>query len=205
MIEYLIAFATVIALNVIPFLMPPTWLVLAFFHNNFAFDAAALALVGAVASTIGRFALSHLGTYFRRFTNRERKRDMALVGKAAKQHPVKSFFVTLLFSLSPFPSNVYFIGVGLARARSAAIFAGFFIGRLISYYLLIRAAQVLFSSIEDIVASKLLQVLLIDIAGVVFMLIFLMVDWSLLMQKRKLRFVPLKMPWKKKKKIRKRK
>ena len=196
MLEYLVAFAIVVVLNVVPLLMPPTWLVLAFFYKNFMFDALLLALVGAVASTTGRAMLSYLGTYFRRFTNTERKRDMDIVGKAAKHHPIKSFLVTFLFSLSPFPSNVYFIGVGLAKARSVPIFTGFFTGRLISYYALIRAAQVLFNSIEEIIAGKLAQMLIIDAAGVIFMLIFLMIDWSLLMQKRRLKFVPLKMPWK---------
>lgn len=199
MLEYLIAFVTVLILNIVPFLMPPTWLVLAFFYNNFAFDVLTLAIVGAVASTTGRVVLSYIGTYFRRFTNKERRKDMDLVGKIAKQHPIKSFFVTFLFSLSPFPSNIYFLGVGFAKARSAAIFLGFFAGRLISYYALIRAAQIIFNSIEEIIAGKLAQVLIIDAAGIIFMLIFLMVDWSLLMQKRKLRFVPLKMPWKSKK------
>ena len=202
MIDYLIVFLTVIVVNVVPFLMPPTWLVLAFFYNNFIFDAGLLALTGAVASTSGRAMLSYLGTYFRRFAGRERKRDMELVGRIARQHPIKSFLFTLLFSLSPFPSNVYFLGVGLAKARNAAIFAGFFIGRLISYYLLIRTAQIIFNSLGDIFASKLLQVIVIDLAGIAAMLLFLMVDWSLLVKKRKLKFVPLKMPWTRRKRVR---
>ncbi len=199
MLEYLIAFVTVIVLNVVPFLMPPTWLVLGFFYNTFPFDALALATIGAVCSTSGRVLLSHFSSYFRRFMHKERRKDMDLVGKKAKQHSGKSFLVTFLFSLSPFPSNVYFIGVGLARARHWPIFAGFFAGRLISYYLLIRAAQIIFSSIEEIFASRLAQVLVIDVAGIIFMLLFLMVDWSLLMEKRRLRIVPLELPFRKKK------
>ena len=197
MFDYLIVFLTVVVLNIVPLFMPPTWIVLAFFYNNFAFDVLALAVTGAVASTIGRFVLSHFGTYFRRFTNKERKKDMDIVGKIAKQNPVKSFFVTFLFSLSPFPSNVYFLTVGLTKARTIPVFLGFFIGRLISYYILIRAAQVFFNRLEDIFASKFLQVFVIDVIALVFMLLFLMVDWSLLLKKRKLKFVPLKLPHRK--------
>src|SRR3990167_7193854 len=148
MIEYILAFFAVIIINVVPFLMPPTWLVLGFFYTNFTFDVTLLAVVGAIASTIGRFILSHLGTYSRRFAGNKSKKDMDIIGKIAKRHPVKSFFVTFLFSLSPFP-------------------------------------------------SKLLQVIVMDVAGIVFMLIFIMVDWSLLIQKRRLKLVPLKLPWKK--------
>ncbi|MEK6887751.1 MAG: hypothetical protein AABX14_02280, partial [Candidatus Aenigmatarchaeota archaeon] len=74
MIEYILAFFAVIIINVVPFFMPPTWLVLGFFYTNFTFDVALLAFVGAVASTCGRFILSHLGTYFRRFSGKERKK-----------------------------------------------------------------------------------------------------------------------------------
>ncbi|HLD38927.1 MAG TPA: hypothetical protein VJB05_01280 [archaeon] len=197
MIEYILAFFAVIIINVVPFLMPPTWLVLGFFYTNFTFDVTLLAVVGAIASTIGRFILSHLGTYSRRFAGNKRKKDMDIIGKIAKRHPVKSFFVTFLFSLSPFPSNVYFITVGLARARIIPIFLGFFSGRLVSYYVLILTTRVIFNSINDVFSSKLLQVIVMDVAGIVFMLIFIMVDWSLLIQKRRLKLVPLKLPWKK--------
>src|SRR3989338_866290 len=197
MIEYILAFFAVIIINVVPFFMPPTWLVLGFFNTNFAFDAMLLAVVGAIASTIGRFILSYLGTYSRRFAGSERKKDMDVIGKIARKHSLKSFFVTLLFSLSPFPSNVYFITVGLARARIIPIFLGFFAGRLVSYYVLILTTRVIFDSINDIFSSKLLQVIVMDIAGIVFMLILIMVDWSLLIQKRRLKLVPFKLPWKK--------
>ena len=197
MFNYIFVFLAVLVINVVPLFMPPTWLVLAFFYRNFVFDALLLALVGALASTTGRVVLSQIGTYSRRFINRERKRDMDIVGKIAKKNPLKSFFVTFLFSLSPFPSNVYFLTVGLAKARNIPIFTGFFVGRLISYYILIRSAQIIFNSIGDIFSSKLVQIAVIDVIGVIFMLLFIMVDWSLLLEKRKLKFVPLKMPLKK--------
>ena len=193
----LIVFLTAVVINVVPLFMPPTWLILAFFYKNFVIDALVLAVVGAIGSTTGRIMLSYLGTYFRRFASKERNKDMDIVGKMAKKNPIKSFFVTFLFSLSPFPSNVYFLTVGLAKARIIPIFAGFFAGRVISYYLLIQAAQALFSKIEDIFSSKLTQVLVIDLVGIAFMFLFIMVDWPLLLKKRKLRFIPLKLPWKK--------
>ena len=195
MLNYLIVFLTVIAINIVPFLMPPTWLVLAFFYNNFVFDALLLAVIGAIASTCGRFILSYFGTFFRRFISKERKKDMDIVGRVAKQNPAKSFFVTLAYSLSPFPSNVYFLTVGLAKARAVPVFAGFFIGRLVSYYALIETSTIFFRSLDRLFSSKLLQIAVIDIAAVIFMLLFIMIDWSTMIEKRKLRFVPLKLSW----------
>jgi len=193
MIDYLTIFATVIVVNVVPFLMPPTWLVLGFFYNSFTFDPLMLAIVGAIASTTGRFMLTYIGSFSRRFMGKQRKKDMDFVGLEAREHPVKSFFVTLLFSLSPFPSNVYFLGVGFARARSAAIFAGFFTGRLISYYVLIRVTGVFFASIGEIFADKLTQIIVIDAIGIVFMFVFLAVDWKTLINERKLKFIPIRL------------
>ena len=193
MIDYLTVFVTVVVINVVPFLMPPTWLVLGFFYKNFTFDPLTLALVGAVASTTGRFMLTYIGSFSRRFMGKQRKKDMDFIGRAAAVHPVKSFFVTLLMALSPFPSNVYFLGVGITKARRVAVFAGFFIGRLISYYVLIRVTGVFFTSISDMFADTLTQIIVIDAIGVVFMLLFIAVDWKTLIKERKLKFIPIRL------------
>jgi membrane protein YqaA with SNARE-associated domain len=189
MINYLIMFLAVIGINVIPFLMPPTWLVLAFFYHNYAFNILLLAAVGAIASTLGRIILSYIGTFSRKAMNKKRQKDMDFVGTAARTHPVKSFFVTFLFSLSPFPSNVYFLGVGMAKARSAAVFAGFFIGRLISYYVMMLTSAIFFTKLEEIFASKLTQIIVIDAIGIIFMAIFLIIDWKTLIKEKRLKFI----------------
>ncbi len=193
MINYLTVFLAIVGINVVPFLMPPTWLVLAFFYHNYAFDILLLAVVGAIASTTGRAMLSYIGTFSRKAMNKRRRSDMDFVGAAAREHPVKSFLVTFVFSLSPFPSNVYFLGVGMAKARSAAIFTGFFLGRLISYYAMMLTSAFFFTRLEEIFADKLTQIIVIDLIGIVFMVIFMVVDWKTLVKEKRIKFIPLKL------------
>jgi len=192
MFSYLVVFATVVTINVIPVLMPPTWIVLASLHHAFGYDAFLLALVGAIASTTGRFLLTYIGTFFRRFANTKRKKSMDALAGVVNRHPVKSFGVTFLYALSPLPSNIYFATLGIAKSRPISVMAGFFLGRLISYYTLIVTSQMLFMRLDKIIESRLLQIAVVDIFGIIVMLIVVMIDWNALIRKKKLKILPIK-------------
>jgi hypothetical protein len=189
MIQYLIAFLTVVVINVVPMFMPPTWIVLTIFYNNGEFDPLLLAFVGAVASLTGRIMLTHMSIFSRRFISKARKKSLDTIKIIVDKNPVKSFFATLLFALSPFPSNVYFITLGLAKSRSVAVFAGFFIGRLISYYVLILTATIIFRQIRDIIAGTWEQLFFTNMAALVLMVLFVMIDWDAFIRKRKIKFI----------------
>ncbi len=192
MLNYIVVFFTVVVINVVPLLMPPTWIVLAFFREKFIFDPFFLALVGAAGSTIGRLLLTYLGTLSRRFIGRKRISNLDFIGKAVKKNPDKSFFVTFLFALSPFPSNVYFATLGLAKSRTVSVFAGFFTGRVISYYILILSAHIILQRFEDIFTGRLTQIVVIDAVAVISMIIFIMIDWESLVVRKRLKLIPLK-------------
>lgn len=192
MLEYLFVFVSVIGLNLLPLFGPPTWMILALFYVNAPFDPFLLALVGAIASCIGRYLITYLGTYFERFFNKKRRADMHFVGRKIKGSPAKSFLATFGLSLSPISSSVYFIAVGLVEARTIPIFLGFFVGRLASYYVLILTAQAVFDSLAGIVADRFIQVVAMDGICLVFVVFFVMVDWRTVIEKRKLKFIPIR-------------
>ena len=59
---FFIIFLVVFVLNVIPILAPPTWSVLSFIAIRFNSNIILLAVVGAVAATLGRLVLAKLST-----------------------------------------------------------------------------------------------------------------------------------------------
>jgi hypothetical protein len=193
MYNYLIVFLTVVGINLVPLFMPPTWLVLALFYVNFPSSIIVLALLGASASTIGRFGLTYVGTFFRRFMGTKEQKNMDYLGVGIRTHPVKSFFITLVYALSPLPSNVYFITLGLSRVRAIPIFLGFFFGRLISYSVLLFVSREIFRHLARMFTETWIQVAIIDVVGVIFMIIFISMDWHALMTKGKLKFMPLRL------------
>src|SRR5579864_3533258 len=56
---YLVVFAVVFGVNLLPAFGPPTWALLVFFRLHWHIDPVALVLVGAVAAASGRLILAH--------------------------------------------------------------------------------------------------------------------------------------------------
>jgi hypothetical protein len=154
---YLGVFLLVFGLNVVPFFMPPTWIVLStlFFLFPQQFNPLLLALVGAFASTFGRVVLCRIGVASRRLIGENRKKSMDRVGQALRSKRYGGFVLTFLYALSPLPSNAYFITMGTMRCFFFSIFLGFWLGRLISYAVTINVAGVAFSSLAGVLASQI--------------------------------------------------
>lgn len=136
LIAYLLDFVT----NIIPLFMPPTWLLLSFFHLHYDLPVWLLAPGGAVCSTAGRYVLAvgsrNLGTRF--LPERERK-NVTDLGEFIR-HKKLSFIGVLFYAFGPIPSSHLFIAAGLAKLNLRVVAAAFFLGRLVSYTVLVAGA-----------------------------------------------------------------
>jgi uncharacterized membrane protein YdjX (TVP38/TMEM64 family) len=183
-------FALVFGINVIPFLMPPSWMVLASIYAAFpAFNPLYLALIGATASTLGRFVLMLLSSKTRNLMGEKRKRSLDAIAKYLEGKKYAYFIISLIFAIGPLPSNMLFIGYGIIKARTAGIFLGFWIGRSISYFVLISISSVAFKPLIDVFSNHLIGIIVLDMAGVASVVAFAMVDWEMLIIKRKIVFM----------------
>lgn len=192
---YLGVFLLVLGLNVVPFFMPPTWIVLStlFFLFPQQFNPLLLALVGAFASTFGRVILSRIGAASRRLMGENRKRSMDRAGQALRSKKYGGFVLTFLYALTPLPSNAYFITMGTMRCHFFTIFLGFWLGRLISYVVTVHVAGVAFSSLSGVLASQMQAMVLLDVLAILGMVVFAFVDWEKLIQERRIAFIKPKL------------
>jgi uncharacterized membrane protein YdjX (TVP38/TMEM64 family) len=188
---YVGIFLLVFVLNVIPFFMPPTWIVLSTIYFLFPqqFNLILLAFTGAFASTFGRVFLSRIGMASRSLMRDERKRSMDRAGQALKSKKYGGFLLSFFFALSPLPSNVYFLTMGTMKCRYFSIFLGFWLGRLISYGVTIGVANVAFHSLAEVLASQMQAVVIVDSLGIISMIIFAFIDWEVLIQERRITFI----------------
>lgn len=134
MTNYLILFAIVLGVNLMPAFGPPTWSIIALYTLNTNLAVPLLILVGAIAAALGRFLLGHatrlLGSRFLP----GRVRDNLDVARKALERNQRNAIIGLgLFALSPVPSAQLFEAAGIAGVRLARFTAAFFLGRLISY------------------------------------------------------------------------
>lgn len=188
---YASVFFLVFVMNVIPFFMPPTWMILSTLYFLFPqqFDPILLAITGAFASTFGRVVLCRIGVVSRGLMSEERKRSMDRAGKALRSKKYSGFLLSFLFALSPLPSNVYFLTIGTMKCYYFSVFLGFWLGRLISYGVTINIAHIAFNSLAEVLASQIQAVIIVNSLGIISMIIFTFIDWEKLIQERRIVFI----------------
>ena len=194
--SYLGIFLLLIGINAAPILMPPTWIVLSsFFALDSSLDPLLLALVGATGATIGRLILKNLSSFFRRFVGKEQKSNLDAIGNFLNRKKFGYVLTSFLFAATPLPSNMLFVAYGMMRAKSIGLYFGFWVGRLMSYYIMITISSVVLTPFLELFEDKIIGILVADIVGIGVVVIFTCINWKTLLLERKLQFVRPKL-WK---------
>ena len=194
--SYFGIFLLLIGINAAPILMPPTWIVLSsFFALDSSLDPLLLALVGATGATIGRLILKNLSGFFRRFVGKEQKSNLDTIGNFLNRKKFGYVLTSFLFAATPLPSNMLFVAYGMMRAKSIGLYFGFWLGRVLSYYIMITISSVVLAPFLELFEDKIIGILLADVVGIGVVVVFTCINWQTLLLERKLRFVRPKL-WK---------
>jgi membrane protein YqaA with SNARE-associated domain len=148
MAEILLAFVVLIilifVLNLIPVFAPPTWMALAFVGFQFPeTNPWALALVGAVAATLGRLTLALLSHKIigKKLLSQAQRANIDVIKQRLRKRKTLTFSVFLSYAFSPLPSNFLFIAYGLTGLPLPRGALPFFLGRFVSYAFFILGGQ----------------------------------------------------------------
>ena len=192
-------FVLILILNVVPAFVPPTWTVLSLIYVMFPeyFSPLPLALVGCIASTLGRVVLSYVGTASRGIMGEKRKEGLSDLRNRIESRKWGGFVLSLAVALSPLPSNAYFIAIGVMKYQVIGVFAGFMLGRFFSYWLTISLTKVAAHSFRDLFGSELYVVAIIDLISIASIIAFALIDWHKLIEERKIGFLRPKIKGKK--------
>ena len=194
--SYFGIFLLLIGINAAPILMPPTWIVLSsFFALDSSLDPLLLALVGATGATIGRLVLKNLSSFFRRFVGKEQKSNLDTIGNFLNRKKFGYVLTSFLFAATPLPSNMLFVAYGMMKAKSIGLYFGFWVGRLLSYYIMITISSIVLTPFLELFEDKIIGILVADIVGIGVVVIFTCINWKTLLLERKLQFVRPKL-WK---------
>jgi membrane protein YqaA with SNARE-associated domain len=190
--EYSYLFITLIIflLSVIPILTPPTWMVVvAAYMINPSLDPILLSILGASAAIGGRLILFQFSSFGRKYINETRKNSLDRLKKYLEKTKYGYFLGTMIFALTPLPSNMLFISYGIMKARSIGIIAGFWIGRFIVYLLMINLSNYFFKSFNDLFKNDITFTILVDITGIAMTLLIIFINWDILISQHKLVFI----------------
>ncbi|MBT4191740.1 MAG: hypothetical protein HOE11_00370 [Candidatus Diapherotrites archaeon] len=168
--------------NVIPAFAPPPFLILSYFYINSTTNLPALVFVGVTASTIGRYLLAKLsGIFTFRFASRKEKHEMNFLREKLSGTMRERFLFSMIYSITPLPTNILFIIVGATRMKLKAITIGFAVGRTIQYSILVAFTGNVFKSL--LMSNDLLFIVVSGVFSVVVLIIFFLMDWEKILKK----------------------
>ncbi len=185
-LAYLSLAGTVLGINVIPFLMPPTWIILAFFVAKYHLLLFPVVLIGASFATLGRIILATISRrYFIKLLSQEAKDNYAGIGAYLNSHENVTIPLMLTYAFFPIPSNHVFIAAGLARVRIKLLASSFFIGRLISYSFWVSLTRRLSDNLGDIFSSHYSRIgsVVVEIAGLLLLYFIGRIAWKRILKR----------------------
>jgi hypothetical protein len=193
-VAFLLISLVIFVLNVIPIFAPPTWTVLSFIAITYESNIIVLAIVGAVAATLGRLTLAKLSRVIvrQKFLGDDTRRNIDAVKERLESNAKLTFSLFLFYAFSPFPSNHLFIAYGLTALKLTLIAIPFLLGRLVSYaffaFTASTVAQLL--NYESVTSRSFFSYYFIasQLFGLLVIYVFTKIDWRRVFAEKRLRW-----------------
>ena len=184
--HYLIAFACVFAVNLLPAFGPPTWALLVYFRLDGDLAAVPLVLGGAVAAASGRLLLAHASRHLRGRFSARRLESLDAARQALTGNRRRTFGGLALFALSPVPSAQLFVAAGLLGVPLTGLTCAFFAGRLVSYALYVTGASLAKHSLNHVLSGGFASPLgiALHVAMLLGVIAVARVDWTKVLARR---------------------
>ena len=187
--SYLGPLIVLFLVNISPILMPPNWLILSSFYAlDDSMNIAVLAIVGATASTAGRFVLKQLVSKFKNHSNNNTS-NLTVIGNYLNKKKYGYVISSFVFAVTPLPDNILFVAYGLIKAKSIGMYVGFWFGKLLAFYVMLTISPAVLVPFTRLFEDRLVGILLADGLGIMAIIIFAAIDWNILLNKKKLRLV----------------
>ena len=187
--SYLGPLIVLFLVNISPILMPPNWLILSSFYAlDDSMNIAVLAVVGATASTAGRFVLKQLVSKFKNHSNNNTS-NLTVIGDYLNKKKYGYVISSFVFAVTPLPDNILFVAYGLIKAKSIGMYVGFWFGKFLAFYVMLTISPAILIPFTRLFEDRLVGILLADGLGIVAIIVFATIDWDILLNKKKLRLV----------------
>lgn len=179
--NFLLLWGLVFGINIFPILMPPTWMVLAFFYVKDELPLLPTVIIGASAATLGRISLAYISKkYLKPLLPQKQQEKLFKVGLfIEKKQYIALPLLMVFYAFSPIPSNQFFIAAGLINANIRLMGLSFLLGRLFSYSFWVTIAHRSVNHLDRIFTDHIFQpqTYLIEIAS--FAIVYLFINFMI--------------------------
>jgi len=179
--EYLLLFAIVLGVNLMPAFGPPTWTVIVLYGLNGDLALVPLVLVAALAAATGRFLLALAFRLLGARIEGRTRRNLEAARAALARNRRNAILALALFALSPVPSAQLFEAAGLAGMPLPRFTIAFFFGRTVSYAIYAATAKgIAETSLGETFRQSLTSPwgLAVQLAMLGLLVAFTQVDWT---------------------------
>ena len=183
---YLIVFAGALAVDLIPVVGPPAWVVMVFMQMKYDLNVWGVLAAGVAGSTLGRYLL---GVYMPHVASsilkRQKQEDLAFLGRKLGQSTRRCWAFVLIHTFTPLPTTTLFTAAGIAKIHPAKLLVPFVIGKTTSDMMMIFAGRFTVRNIEQLVHGIFsIKAILASAIGVLALALFLFIDWRRWLQKK---------------------
>src|ERR1043166_5935981 len=131
--HYLLVFFGAMAVDIVPFPLPPAFTVMIFLQIKFHLNVWAVIGIGVAGSIIGRTILTlYIPKISDHIFNKSKNEDVHFLGTRMKENKTKGQMLVMIYSLMPLPTTPLFLAAGMARLKPIVIIPAFIIGKVIS-------------------------------------------------------------------------
>lgn len=186
-LKYLYVFLASVAVDIVPFPLPPAFVLMVFLQIYFKLDVWVVIIVGVAGSILGRYILTlYIPKVAHRLFKPSKNEDVHFLGRKLKEKGWKSQLAILTYSLLPLPTTPLFIAGGMAGMKPRLIIPAFFVGKFISDSIAVfmgkYAAENSVGLLDGVFSWKSLLGLILGFA-LLFGLLF--IDWRSWLQEKK--------------------
>lgn len=139
--DYLLVFAIVLGVNLMPAFGPPTWAVLVYYRLASELAPVPLVVIGAIAAVTGRVGLALAFRLLQDKVPKKQRDNLEAAGKLFSGSKKRSIAGLAIFAFSPVPSAQLFEAAGLMKVKLVPLTSVFFAGRIVSYSLYVAGAS----------------------------------------------------------------
>lgn len=186
--QYVLVFFTTFINDVVPFPLPPAFIMIVIWQIYFGLNIWIVITVGVLGSIMGRYILTlYIPKLSGRLFKPSKNEDVQYLGHKMKEKGWKSQLFILMYSLLPLPTTPLFIAGGMARMRPYYILPMFVVGKFTSDTVAVLIGKYATENAEELlmglISWKSITGLLL---GILLIAALLFIDWRTLLQERKL-------------------
>jgi uncharacterized membrane protein YdjX (TVP38/TMEM64 family) len=186
--KYVIVFFAAMAVDIVPFPLPPAFTVMVLCQAVFDLDIWWTIIIGVAGSIVGRLILTlYIPHVSKKIFSRDKNEDIEYLGSKLKNKGWKGHAFVLGYSLMPLPTTPLFLAAGIAKLRPLYIIPAFTVGKFISDAIAVITGDYAIKNLNELLHGITSWKSITGFAlGIILILALIFLDWHTLMREKKI-------------------